>query len=209
MYQAVVFDVDGTIVDTTFLVDAAAEAYRVLRSKELTSGQRSYIYGAPSEDTIKFLGIENRELMEFNLLFRHYMGQFISRQKLFDGICSTMRQLKEQGIMIGINTSRTADEVRQVASTVGEDFTQYCDLLITCDIVANPKPAPDSLLLFSEKTGVSLDKILFLGDTFFDSGCAENAGCDFALATWGTNLRHPAKYYPEKPEDILSIVTNS
>ena len=209
MYQAVVFDVDGTTVDTHFLVDAISETLYEMRGRRLNDQEKIEIYGLTSQDILRFLNIEPEEEEGFFHWFEFYADKFINRQKLFDGVLDTFKQLKENGIIVGINTSRTHNEVRQVADTLEEDFTRYCDYEITSDLVSSPKPAPDSLQLFSSRSGIPMENILFVGDSLFDSGCASNAGCDFVLATWGTSHHLPAQYYPDHPSEIVDIVAKS
>ena len=206
MYKAVIFDVDGTIVDTRFVVDAVEEAFYQLRGRRLTTQDTDFIYGATHQATLDFLQITPEELPCFTKIFQHYMNQFLPRQRLFPGIWETLNSIKEQGYVLGINTSRTREEVRFVVETVGLDFPSLCSHAITCDMVSAPKPDPESLLLFSRLSGIAMQDILFVGDSVFDQGCAQNAGCAFALATWGTKQQIPAQYYPAAPPDVLTIL---
>ena len=56
--------------------------------------------------------------------------------------------------------------------------------------------------------GLAPAQVLFVGDSEFDAGCAQNAGCDFALATWGCFFpdQIPAQYKPQTPQELLEIV---
>ena len=52
-------------------------------------------------------------------------------------------------------------------------------------------------------------KVLYIGDSKYDSKCAENAGIDFALAVWGSHNKHiKADYFLEKPANLLSAITS-
>lgn len=205
MYEAVIFDVDGTIVDTRYIVDAVAEAFYQLHGRRLTKKDREFIYGATQKATLSFLNITPGEMPRFAEIFNYYMEQFIHRQRLFPGIWEVMSALKGQGCILGINTSRTKEEVDIVVKTTGVDFPALCSYCITCNMLSAPKPDPESLLLFSKLSGIPAENILFVGDSAFDQGCAQNAGCDFALATWGATQEISAKYYPKTPGEILNI----
>ena len=62
MYEAVIFDVDGTIVDTRYIVDAVAEAFYQLHGRRLTEKDREFIYGATQKATLSFLNITPGEM---------------------------------------------------------------------------------------------------------------------------------------------------
>lgn len=50
-------------------------------------------------------------------------------------------------------------------------------------------------------------KVLYIGDSKYDSISAENAGIDFALAVWGSHNKHiRADYFLERPADLLSFI---
>ena len=52
-------------------------------------------------------------------------------------------------------------------------------------------------------------KVLYIGDSKYDSKCAENAGIDFALAGWGSHNKYiKADYFLERPADLLSAITS-
>ena len=127
---------------------------------------------------------------------------------LFDGIYPTMCRMHEAGIRLGINTSRRDDELGDLHHYIREPFLELCSVIVTCDKVSNPKPAPDSMLYYCEQTGLAPAQVLFVGDSEFDAGCAQNAGCDFALATWGCFFpdQIPAQYKPQTPQKLLEIV---
>ena len=113
------------------------------------------------------------------------------------------------GLIVAINTSRTVQGAYDAAKPLEWNFAEFCDHVIGCDLVENPKPAPDSLLYAAKLFGVELSEMLFVGDTEFDSSCAANAGVDFAVATWGCKVHLPAKYYPKHPMELVDIVKNS
>ena len=51
--------------------------------------------------------------------------------------------------------------------------------------------------------------MLYIGDSKYDSKCAEDAGIDFALAVWGSHNKHiKADYFLEKPANLLSAITS-
>ena len=206
MYKAIVFDVDGTVVDTRFIMDAVRDAYRDVRHCDLSEEICDVMYGSPASHAQKLMGLTDEEYAVYGKQFMSYLPLYLPNQKLFDGIRECMEQCRELGLIVAINTSRTVAGAEEAASMLEWNFADFCDHVIGCDLVENPKPAPDSLLYLSKLCGLSMDEILFVGDTEFDSGCAANAGADFAVATWGCKIHLPATYYPKHPLELLDIV---
>lgn len=206
MYQAVVFDIDGTVVDSHFLMNAARDAYLDIRGTNLPEEIFWVLYGSPVKDHQQIMGLSNEEYAHFNECFQLHLPKYIGQQRIYDGIKETMQALKKMGMILAINTSRTKQATLDASRSMEWDFAAYCDYIMSSDQVRRPKPAPDSLFLLCEMACVYPQEVLFIGDTDFDSICASRAGADFALATWGAAELHPAKYYPSKPTDLIDIV---
>ena len=206
MYKAIVFDVDGTVVDTRFILDACRDAYHDVTGKQLSDETCDVMYGSPAAAAQHLMGLNDEEFAVYGKHFMSYLPKYLPKQKLFDGIRECMEQCRQLGLIVAINTSRTVDGAYDAAASLEWNFAEFCDHVIGCDLVENPKPAPDSLLYFGKLCGLTMDEILFVGDTEFDSGCAANAGVDFAVATWGCKIHLPATYYPNHPLDLLDII---
>ncbi len=206
MYKAIVFDVDGTVVDTRFIMDAVRDAYRDVRHSDLSEEICDVMYGSPASHAQKLMGLNDEEFVAYGKQFMSYLPKYLPNQKLFDGIRECMEQCRELGLIVAINTSRTVAGAEEAASMLEWNFAEFCDHVIGCDLVENPKPAPDSLLYLGKLCGLTMDEVLFVGDTEFDSGCAANAGADFAVATWGCKIHLPATYYPKHPLELVDII---
>ncbi len=209
MYKAILFDVDGTALDTRFVLGASRDAYRDLRGYELSEETLDKMYGSPVSHLQGLLDMDDEEYARFNERFRHYLPFYVSKQQLFEGIRDCMEECRKLGIILALNTSRTVPMTYEASAALDWDFAKFCDYVIGCDLVEHPKPAPDSLLYAAKLFGVELSEMLFVGDTEFDCSCAANAGVDFALATWGSKEQLPAKYYPKHPMELVDIVKNS
>ena len=208
-YKAVVYDVDGTAVDSRYNIDALQETCIELLGREATDEELKITYGMTAKNAILYLGGTEDQVEPFEKRWIEKIMKMCQNASLFDGIYDGMCQMKDAGILLGINTSRNRNELGDLHEYIKEPFLELCSLIVTCDKVANPKPAPDSLLYFLRETDVKPSEVLFVGDSEFDAGCAKNAGCDFALATWGCFYpdKIDATYKPLHPDELLSIVS--
>ena len=206
-YKAVVFDLDGTAVNSQYNIDALQMTCISELGREATEKELQYSYGMTARNAIRYLGVADENAEHFERVWIENIMELCKNATLFDGIYEGMVKMKEAGIMVGVNTSRRSDELGELRTYIKEPFLDLCSLIVTCDLVKHPKPAPDSLDYFLQKTGLKPEELLLVGDSEFDAGCAKNAGCDFALATWGCFFPDEieAEYKPEKPIDLVDI----
>ncbi len=187
MFKAMVWDMDGTMSDTRFLVDAMARAYRLAYPDRPKRPFSDFVrcYSMSVEISSEFLGLEKDHSTAF------WQELFASGDEaqvvIFPGIRQVLCEVKEAGLILGINTSRSSKEIWRIEQELGELYELF-DLVVTADMVEHPKPAPDSLLHFCKETGLEPSQVLFVGDSLCDWHCAVDAGCAFAAAGWGTFL---------------------
>ncbi len=181
-YKHIVFDVDGTLVDTeSAIVYSLQETLLAVTGKEIPLVELTFALGITGEDALKRLEIDDipaaMEIWVKNL--RKYTDMVV----VFQGITELLDQLSKQGYELGIITSRTKDEFGDDLERAGvlELFTT----IVCADDTTEHKPTPAPLFKYMELTGADCSQILYIGDSEYDSGCAEGAGVDFALAGWG------------------------
>ena len=82
-------------------------------------------------------------------------------------------------------------------------------IIVCADDTQEHKPNAAPILKYVELSKTDHRKVLYIGDSKYDSKCAENAGIDFALAVWGSHNKHiKADYFLEKPANLLSAITS-
>lgn len=205
MYKAVVFDVDGTMVDTE---DAVAEAkLKILAEKGRTMDRTEMlkkIWGKPRYKSFELLGIEDTP--ENHGKMTRYMLAFSHLITFYDGIKEILKQLHESGTRLGIVTSRIREELSYDITPSG--LLPLFETSICYEDTAEHKPHPEPLQLFLKRSGLNASEILFIGDTIYDMQCADAAGVHFGLALWGTTEPDTltGEYRLKHPSDILGIL---
>jgi len=205
MYKYVIFDVDGTMIDTEEAVmfsyqSIIFEKYgRHFSEEEMLKG-----YGVPTPQTLAKYGFTDIDKAMKD--YYKYLVEGFSRCSTFDGIFELIANIKAKNIPIGIVTSRCKYEI--VIDACLQGFINQFDSVVCSDDTTLHKPNADPLWRAMEKMNANPSETIYIGDTVFDGRCAKSAGVKFALALWGSNNAEniAADYYFKKPSDLLEIL---
>jgi haloacid dehalogenase superfamily, subfamily IA, variant 1 with third motif having Dx(3-4)D or Dx(3-4)E len=205
MYNCIIFDIDGTLLDTEeVVIGSLQKAVKEMTGHDYSYNDLLFSFGLASEKTLDMLGITRID--EAMSLWNRYTKDNFHRVKVFPGIEHTLKCLKDKCITMGVVTSKTIDEYRDEFVPFGLD--RYFSHAVSASDTVMHKPHPEPILKFLEISGADPSSTIYIGDTAYDLQCASGAGIDFALAVWGA--KNPgsieAKYKLQKPADILSLL---
>ncbi len=198
-YNHIVFDIDGTLIDTEYAVlHSLQETIRVLSGREIPCSELKFALGITGIDALKKLEI--KDISYAIELWNQNMCKYTDTIKVFDGIPGLLKNLLRLDCEMGIVTSKTREEFTHDFCQFG--ISHYFKTIICADDTQEHKPNAAPLLKYVELSKTDPKKVLYIGDSKYDSKCAENAGIDFALAVWGSHNKHiKANYFLERPED--------
>ena len=188
MYETIIFDLDGTLLDT--LDDLRAAVNAALSFYGLKERTR--------EEVRSFVGNGIAKLMERSIgdkdfphfadalqKFKEYYGEHCKDEtKPYEGILSLLAQLKARGIQTAVVSNKADFAVKILAE-------EYFDGLLLDAVGENEcmgirkKPAPDSLFAVMKKLGAKKETTVYVGDSEVDIQTAKNAGVDCISVTWG------------------------
>ncbi|MBX3118794.1 MAG: HAD family hydrolase [Fimbriimonadaceae bacterium] len=215
-YDGVLFDVDGTLVDSLGMIVAGLgdmfERYAGLRpaDEELRS-----IIGLPLAAQLR-LYVEEEPTSEFQreaLAFA--IGRFEAhkaKESLFEPAVAALSELSRLGYGTCLVTSKTTVELDQFMERF--PAADAITATVCASDVPNPKPAADSALLACEKLGLSTDRVLMIGDSIFDLQCAQAAGITAIGVAYGATpydklAAMSPDYVFRRPEDLLVWIEQS
>jgi len=206
--KCVLFDVDGTLVDTEeATVEALKTTMKKLYNKEYTNNELNFAVGLPGKHTLHKLGIEN---IDDTLRFwGEQIREFSNKVMLYPQIEETLDNLKDKNIKLGIVTSRYDYEVKE--DIILNKVLHYFDVIVTYNESLKPKPYPDQLLKALKEFKIDPDDAVYVGDTPYDYGCAKGGNVDFILANWGNvdrrdNFDDKNIKMCNKPLDLLDYI---
>lgn len=212
MIKAVLFDLDGTLVNS--LSDLAASTNFALTK-----------FGFPTHETDKFrffVGDGMAKLIEralpedkrdkstvshtLEVFMAHYREHFVDKTLPYDGIVSLIDDLKNYKLAV---ISNKAQEMATVVTEklLGNKFEIICGKREEYP----PKPDPTLTLKIISELSVKPDECVFIGDSGMDMAVAKNSGCVAIGVIWGFRseeelLLNGADYIAKKPAEILEII---
>jgi HAD superfamily hydrolase (TIGR01549 family) len=206
MVKCVVFDVDGTLIDTGEAIIASLQ--KVLQEdlgQTYEEAELDFCFGIPGVVTLQRLGVRDTDKSLAKWI--KYLDDFSGSMKVFDGIAQCLKRIRELNLKAGIVTSKTKDEFESNFIPFG--LAEYFDFVVCADDTDRHKPHPEPILKLLELSGHSPEDIVYIGDTKYDKECADGAGVSFGLALWGAKSSEgfESAYLLKKPEDILSMIS--
>jgi HAD superfamily hydrolase (TIGR01509 family) len=174
--EAVLFDIDGTLVDSNYLHVVAwmyafqsagcpVEAWRIHEAIGMDSGK---LLERLLGDQAEALGEEVKQEHS-----RRY-GQFAPLLQPFDGARQLLRAVAAQGTKVVLATSAPPDELERLREIL--DVEDAIETVTNAQDVATAKPAPDIVQVALERSGVEAAEAIFVGDAVWDIKAANKAG---------------------------------
>lgn len=213
MYKAVIFDLDGTLLNT--LGDLAASVNHALKACGYPERTVAEVRAFIGNGVIKLMqratpdGISQEDFDRcFNSFRSHYLEHMFDTTKPYDGILPLLDSLKEAGI----KTAVVSNKLHSGVVGLCKDF--FGDRL-TCAFgvldESERKPSPANVFKALKQMNIDASDCVYVGDSEVDIQTANNAGLDCIAVTWGYRdldvlKRNQPKYIIDKPEEILTIV---
>lgn len=172
--HAVLFDLDGTVIDTTELIRSSFRyTCRKVLGKELPDEVLLANVGRPLEVQMRILSPEHAD--ELVRVYREHNHRYHDELvRPLEGIEEILTWLREKGIKTGIVTSKSRWLAERGLKICGLDH--YFDCMIAADDVENPKPAAEPVLRCLEKLEVKQNEAVYVGDSPYDIEAGKNAG---------------------------------
>ena len=209
-YKAVIFDMDGTILDTVddlrasinyalarcghkhdFTREQCKELFgsgvhtALQRALSIEAGEQDQeilrLIGTPQRMTVP--GIDEKEIERIEGVFRpYYLEHSMEHTGPYDGIMDLLRTLRSRGFKTAVVSNKPDPAVRKLAE---ECFEGLFDVSTGEQPGIRRKPAPDMTEEAMRLLGVSAGESLYLGDSEIDVQTALNTGMDCVCVTWG------------------------
>lgn len=208
MFQCIIFDVDGTLIDTEFADKKSLQKVLIEETgKEYALDDLDFMLGIPGHDALEILGVT--DIAKAKRKWNQYMNDFHDEIRVFDGVERMLMDLKANNIVTGIVTSKTRLELENDFIPFG--LMRFLDFYVCADNTKKHKPNPDPILKFLEISGVSNQQAIYIGDTMYDFKAATAANVKFGLALWGAKNHETINAFVkiDQPADIFEILVKN
>ncbi|MGB9894745.1 MAG: HAD family hydrolase [Thermoproteota archaeon] len=220
-FEAVIFDVDGTLFDSReAFYTMVYEVSKVLGWKQPEKDKVVKLIGLPNHEISRKLvsmisssvnsdyEIKRYEELVAKLWEPYYLPKYV---KLYPGVKETLSYLRGRGIKMAVVSNGSKSEIPKYLKNGG--IYEFFQAIITADDVKEPKPAPEPVLKALRELNVSKERGLMIGDTLIDGISARRAGVKVALLTWGIEneeeiRRFNPDYILSKIEDLKELVAD-
>jgi 5'-nucleotidase len=181
--HAVIFDLDGTVVDSVeLIVSSFAHAVRTVLGRDLSREELVANVGMPLRQQMALLDPERAD--ELVRVYREFNHREHDRMlKVYDGMQELAAELGRQGRLLGLVTSKSRDTTEMAFRLTG--IGVHFGAVVCAEDTEHNKPYPDPLLLAVDTLGVTPAASVYVGDSPYDLQAAHGAGMRSVAVTWG------------------------
>ena len=215
MKKLVIFDLDGTLTDTS--EDICDNINKTLLK-----------FGYPEitlEETVRFVGDGARKLVEralkcvpenFEEILDYYNASYnfcgSPKTKVYDGVKELIRRLKEEGYLVAVISNKPQDGAEEVCKKFFSDLR--LDYVFGQRDWVKPKPDGECVDIVLQELGVEKERAVFVGDSDVDARTYLNAGIKGISVLWGYRekaelIKVGAVDFAENAEELYSKIKNS
>jgi len=202
--KTVIFDLDGTLADTSGdLIEAANACFRALGHEDMldmVADQFTAFAGGRAMLRLGFsrLGQPEAEALidtQFPLLLKHYGDNIDRHTVIYDGVVPALQRLLDADYRVGICTNKPEGLAEALMQRLG--FRDMFGALIGADTLPTRKPDAAPYLETVARVGGDVARSVLIGDTVTDRETARAAGVPSVLVTFGPTGRDVEKLNPE------------
>ncbi|HBG22114.1 MAG TPA: haloacid dehalogenase [Peptococcaceae bacterium] len=190
MLNAVLFDLDGTLIDSIPLIRLSFE--HTFRQLGLPWGNGEVLntIGLPLRDVAEDYAPGNAET--FLAVYAEFQKETQDKLlKPFPETKKTLNHLQEKGYHIGVVTSKRRKATRKSLDIT--ELEKYLEVVVSVEDACKPKPNPDCLLAALQQIEVPPDETVYVGDSIYDILTGKNAGAATIGVTWGIAAKEDLK----------------
>lgn len=204
MIKCVLFDLDGTLIQTTEII---IETFKVTFQKyfphiQLSDNDYTNMLGQTLFTTFGYYTSNQDEINEVVQFYRTYSDDIIEQGlKSYPGAVEIMTFLKKKNVKIGVVTSKMRHVATHHLKLTG--LVDFIDGLVGYEDVTEHKPSPEPILKALQLFGTKPQSTIYIGDHENDIISAKKAGILTCAVTYSQRLKEMLSYNPDYAIDEL------
>lgn len=212
--KGLLFDLDGTLIDTTdLIIKSFQHSFTQCLNQSITATQIIESFGLPLRVAMSKYAPETEVDNLCESFRRFHLNNHDQLIKSFEQVAETLKKLKMQNYKIAVVTSKRCPMASKGLRFL--DLDSYIDIIIGSDSCINHKPHPEPMQKAALALGLSPNECLCIGDSPFDLQSGNNADCYGTIAVkytyynWEEMLLHGKPNYTiNKISDLLNIISS-
>ncbi|MBU5690138.1 MAG: HAD family phosphatase [Candidatus Aenigmatarchaeota archaeon] len=192
MFKAVIFDFDGTLVESEEMhCISLSNSIKQLKGLNITPKQIGLLAGMTYQEKLKRLipGIKDEEAEKIaKHAYDNYLSTYSKKIKLRDKAAGYIKFLHQKGLKIGLYSPNKKQYLKDVLARF--DLLKYFDVIIGREDIKKPKPDPEGYLLAAERLKVKPEQCLVFEDTPTGFASAKSAGMK-VIVLYNPYLKNP------------------
>ena len=214
--KTVLFDLDGTLVDTA--PDMVAALDRLCQENDRPALPYARVRPHVSDGSLALIRLAFGEAQPAQRLealktryLQIYENHLAERSRLFDGMDAVLAALEASGRHWGVVTNKPGWLTEPLMRALGLAGRAAC--MVSCDSTPYRKPHPEPMYLACRQAGAAPEDCLYVGDARRDIEAGRNAGMQTVAACYGyireddDPANWQADYLIEQPAQLLSLET--
>lgn len=206
--HTILFDLDGTLIDTNELINESFYHTFNAYGLEFTHDEVLAFNGPPLKETFEKIDLEKAEAM-IATYRAHNLAHHDDYVKIFPHVKETLKLLKDKGIKLGIVTTKMRKTAIRGMKLTG--IYSYFDTIIAINDVTHAKPHPEPVLNAMKALNADSESTLMVGDNSHDIESGHNAGVLTAGVAWSLKGEEVLKTYQptyllQDMRDLLKII---
>lgn len=185
--ELLIFDLDGTLIDSSDdIVWAANMTLKEMGHETLDSEFIKSQIGWGIQSLLeKLLPEYSDALLEESRqsFIRHYLTHLTVTTAPYPGVIGTLEHLRAMGKRLTVITNKPIGPTEEILDALNMDG--YFEVVLGGDNVPKKKPSPEPVFMMLERTGVSKNEAVFIGDSAVDCEASTRAGVDIIGAAYG------------------------
>ena len=212
MFHTLLFDLDGTLIDS---VDLIVRSYRYASEHHLGIVTSDDVWierlGTPMHNQLRAVSDDDSIIAAMAVTYgEYYRKHHDSEVTLFKGVHDVISALYDKGNTLGVVTSKLRAGTNRSLELV--KLKPFFDVIVTADQVSRPKPDPEPVQLALERLDAAPTEVVFIGDSPHDIASGREAGVATAAVLWGPfsiSALEAARpdYFLTEPAEIVSVLS--
>lgn len=210
---AVLFDLDGTLIDSVeLIVSSARYAFADRDGPRPTDAQWTTGLGTPLVTQFREWARDEDEVTRLVGRYREYqMAHHDVLTRPYEGMREALDELRSLGYQVAVVTSKLNALARRGLTCT--DLGDCIECIVGCDDTTKHKPDPEPVFVALARLGIAPGRAAFVGDSPFDIAAGNAAGVYSVGALWGPFPRSEleaagggARAFAERPQDLPRVV---